>query len=159
MGDALLWILLMPLGKGDEAAARKAIEARCAALSLAFSRKDAKSFEAGFAPDFWAKAPGKAKIGRSEAISGFTGKMRVLRNPAWKPVVKSIKLDGKVAHLTVDSRLTGIAGGPDGLPHPICYESLGSKVDWIRGPKGWKMASIETVSQSIWLDGKLLSKI
>ena len=140
----------------DDTATRKAIQARYAEISKAFASRNVKVFEAAFTDDFTASVAGRPKISRAETFRDFEGQMKVLSDVKWTQDITALKMDGKVAHVTINSLMFATAPGQDGKKHKLKLQTKGTKSDWVKGKKGWQVKYSETGDLKMWMDGKPL---
>lgn len=149
-----LVVLAIASSFADDSAVRKALQARYAEISKAFASRNVKAFESAFTDDFTAKAPGRTMITRAEAFRDFEGQMKVLTEVKWTQEIKSLKVDGKVVHVVINSQMLATAPGQDGKPHKLKLQTKGTKSDWVKGKKGWQVKYSETGDLKMWMDGK-----
>lgn len=146
--------LTMAPSRGDDAAVKKAIQARYTEICRAFEAGNTKVFEAGFTPDFEAIRAGRPPISRADILKDYGNRRRVLHQVHWSQTITSLKSDGKTAHVVADSELSGQMKSPEGAPHQYKLVTKGTKSVWVKGAAGWQMKSSEAVKASIWIDGK-----
>ena len=134
---------------------RKAIQARYAEMSRAFAAKDAKGFESVFADDFTAKAPGRPKMSRADTFKDFEGQMNAMSDVQWKQTIKSIKLEGNVAHVKIETEMNSKAPMRGGKLEDF---HLTSKTlnDWVKTTKGWLVRYSETSDLQMSIAGQPL---
>lgn len=136
----------------NDAAIRRAIQGRYAELSLAFTKKDAKAFEAGFAPDYVAKGTNGKIKSRAAVIKDFEAQMKALSDVKWTQSIRSLKVDGKVVHVVVDSKMIGKVVGGKGPAHAVRLEGQ-NKSDWVKSNVGWQVKRSESTGFHVWMDG------
>lgn len=142
----------------DDAAVKKVLQSRYAEISKAFAEKNAKVFEAGFAPDFTAKGLKGETITRAQFFKDFESQMRMMQDVKWTQTITGLKVNGNVAHVTVDSQMQASFPGQKGEKHAFKLEAKGNKTDWVKGSKGWQVKFSQSTSIKMWMDGKLLSR-
>lgn len=150
---ALAALVSVSFAFDDTSDARKAIEAQFAKISKAFEAKDVKTFEAMFAPDFKAKAPGRPVASRAEVLKDFEGQMKVMSDVKWSQKIKTFKLEKGVATVTFDSELKSKAQGQDNMPHDFRLTSK-TKNEWVKGKPGWQVRYSESLELRMWVDGQ-----
>ena len=142
----------------DDMTVKSEIQSRYAAVSRAFVAKDAKTFEAAFAKDFWAKAPGRSKMTRAQVLKDFEGQMKMLSDVSWNQIVTGLKAEGKVVHVTIDTKMTASMAGPDGKTHSFRLETKGTKSDWVKNSGIWQVKYSESGNLKMWMDGKSMTR-
>lgn len=153
-----LALVVTSFASAEDNSAKRAIEARYAEMSKAFAAKDASGFESVFAPNFTAKGPGGQITTRARLLNDFEGQMRALNNVKWTQKITKIKVEGKVAHVVINSTMTAQMDGAKGSKHTFKLESTDNKSDWVKTTKGWQVTYSEVHGLKMWMDGKPLKQ-
>ena len=147
----------MVCGAETEVQARKEIAETYSKMSKAFESKDAKGFESVFAENFTAKSPGRPPVGRAELFKDFEDQMKMMSNIHWTQTIKTIKLQGNVAHVGIESKMQATMPGPDKKQHNFLLTSKTFN-DWVKAGSTWKVRSGDTSELKMWVDGKQLNQ-
>lgn len=151
-------VLAASISYADNTAVRKAIQTQYAAISKSFAERDVLTFEDAFTSDFTAKSPGRPLVTRKQFIKDFEGQMMMMSDVKWTQTIRTLKLQGSVAHTVSDSQMTAKVLDSKGKKRNFRLESKGTKSDWVKISSEWKIKKSETVDLRIWIDGKPLKR-
>ena len=140
----------------NDVSVKKEIQARYAFISKAFCAKDKATFESAFASDFTASAPGRPKISRQQFFTDFESQMKVLNGVKWVQTIKSLKVEGNIAHVIIDSEMSALVPGKDGKKSVFKLNATDTKADWVKSPQGWMVKSSGTGKLKMSIDGQRL---
>lgn len=141
--------------QGD-AQVRKELESSYAKLTKAFKSKDVKTIFAMGTNDFSYVAKNKTKMDRKSAEAMITGQMKMIQEvQTVSNVIKKLTVKGDTAIAIVTGTVKGKMINPGQQGKTLALVSIGDTKDtWIKTSKGWKLKSVEVLSDKTTLDGK-----
>ena len=140
--------------RGDAAADRKAITGMYGRAVEAIKKKDTAFFKASETSDFKMKTGDGKVLNRQQSdamMAASFQQMGPVSAVSMKPTSITVKGDTAVAMIV--SSVTAKVGDAKSGMHSMSQTST-EKHLWLRTPSGWKVRRVETVKETMLMDGK-----
>jgi ketosteroid isomerase-like protein len=138
----------------DDAAVRKALQARYEQFSAAFKRKDVKAVLALGTPDFtWKLADGRVLNARAseKAMQEQLGEVKAVHSMTTR--IDKLQVEGLTATVWTTGTVQATVAGEAGKTHKLV--STGKSKDvWVNKGGKWLIKRVEDFSQSMTIDGR-----
>ena len=147
---SLVIIPTCALAAESDSAAIKAVYAK---LSDAMRAKNVKAIAALGTPDFTVKEKNGTVHNAKESMAMMEQEFRTTKKiNDLRMTLRSIKSDGRKATTTVDYVIASVIV-QGGKPHDFKLSST-SRDTLVKTPQGWKFKSVETLSETMTMDGQ-----
>ncbi|HEX8163914.1 MAG TPA: nuclear transport factor 2 family protein [Pyrinomonadaceae bacterium] len=131
-----------------ERAVRRELEATYAKVAEAYRNKDIEAFMDDKTADFTARSLGGNVATREQVEAGVKQRMaRVIRLNYLKVRLKELTVAGDVAVAITTQEFSRVVADPQGNERTVVSKGTTHRDTWVKTPRGWKIKSVEELTQ------------
>lgn len=151
---AALILLVAAASHAEDVAAT--MKAAYAAMDRAAAKKDVPSMMRYFADDFTYKPKNGPAMSRQQAQQQLEGQFKMAKKLVPRSTVQSVKVSGNQAVVSADQVVRIVVANPQAKKDVTIDVSSQTRDTWVKSGATWKLKKIETVKETMKIDGKTM---